>query len=211
MRLLKTDSENPWSKRGLLPFLGDTLTWLTGTATARDTWEIRKHVDQLIQAQSTQQETLVYVISILNITRYAAHVNRQKLNEIIYQRSNEDLDRLFNITEVLTQHIRYHQMCIYMHNILAILRDHLTYMRQVVIHMMDYVDAATTNVLSPDILSVEDMRNMLRHIESELPSMMYLPISSDDTLHFYWYVSIHVLIADGQLLLLIDVPMQSRV
>ena len=47
------------------------------------------------------------------------------------------------------------------HTILAYLRDCLTYMRHVAIHMMDYVDAATTNVLSPDILPVEDLRNML--------------------------------------------------
>ena len=52
-------------------------------------------------------------------------------------------------------------MCIYMCTILAYLRGSLTYMRQVAIHMMNYVDAATTNVLSPDILPVADLRNML--------------------------------------------------
>ena len=103
----------------------------------------------------------------------------QKLNEVmdVLQRLNEDLDRLFNITESLTQCIRYQQMHIYMHTILVYLRDSLTYMRQVAIHKMDYVDEATSNVLSPDILPVEDLRNMLSHIESELPSMMHLPIS----------------------------------
>ena len=75
-------------------------------------------------------------------------------------------------------------MYIYMPAILAYLTDSLTYMMQVAIHMMDYVDVATTNVLSPDKLPVEDLRNMLRHIELELPSMMHLPISSDNTLHF---------------------------
>ena len=50
---------------------------------------------------------------------------------------------------------------------------------------MDYVDAATTNILSLYILSVEDLRNMLRHIKSELPSTMHLPISLDNTLHFW--------------------------
>ena len=121
MQLLRTDSENPQSKRSPLPFLGDTLKWLTGTATIRDTWEIKQCVNQLIQAQTKQQETLVHVISILNITRYAAQVNRQKLNEIIdtLQRSNEDLDGLFNIREVLTQCIRYQHMYIYMYTILA--------------------------------------------------------------------------------------------
>ena len=76
-------------------------------------------------------------------------------------------------------------MYIYMYTKLAYLRDSLTCMRKVAIHTMNYVDAATTNVLSPDVLQVEDLRNILRHIESELPSTMHLPISSDNTLHFY--------------------------
>ena len=38
----------------------------------RDTQEIKQHVNQLIQAQVKQQGTLVHVISILNVTRYAA-------------------------------------------------------------------------------------------------------------------------------------------
>ena len=83
VQLLKTNSENPQSKRSLLPFLGDALKWLTGRATTRDTWEIKQCVNQIIQAQSKQQETLVHVISILNTTRYAAQVNRQKLNEVM--------------------------------------------------------------------------------------------------------------------------------
>ena len=155
-------------------------------STTRDTWKIKQHVNQLMQVQSKQQKILVHVISILNITRYAAQVNRQKLNEVMgaLQRSNGDSDRLFNITETLAQCNRYQQMYIYMCTILAYLRDSLTCMRHVAIHTMDYVDSATTNVLLSDILPVEDLRNMLGHIESEFPSMMHLPISSDNTLHF---------------------------
>ena len=97
-----------------------------------------------------------------------------------------------------------------MYILLAYLSDSLTYMRQVAIHMMGYVDVATTNVLSPDILPVEDLRNKLKHIELKLPSTMHLPISSDETLHFYWYLSTHVLIAGGQFLLLINMPTQNR-
>ena len=156
--------------------------------------------------------TLVHIISILNKMRCSAQVNRQKANEIIdaLQRSNGNLNKLFNITEVLTQFFRYQQMYIYMHTILAYLRDPLTYMRQVAIHMMDYVDAAFTNILSPGILPVEDLRNMLKHIESEPSSTMHFPISSDDSLHFYWFLNTYVLIAEEQSLLLIDVPTQNR-
>ena len=51
---------------------------------------------------------------------------------------------------------------------------------------------------------------MLRHIELQLPSIMHLPISSDKTLHFYRYVKTHLLVAEEQFLLLIDVPIQDR-
>ena len=51
---------------------------------------------------------------------------------------------------------------------------------------------------------------MLRHKESELPSTMHLPISLDDILHFYWYLNTHVLIAEVQFLLLINVCIQNR-
>ena len=116
-------------------------------------------LNQLIQEQTKQQETLNHVISILNITRYIVRLYRQRLNEMInaLQRLNEDLNRLFNNTEVPTQFIRYQQMYIYMQTLLAHLRDSLTYMSQVAICMMDYVDAATANILSPDILPVEDL------------------------------------------------------
>ena len=39
---------------------------------------------------------------------------------------------------------------------------------------------------------------------------MHLPISMDNSLHFYRYLKTHVLVAEEQFLLLIDVPIQDR-
>ena len=55
-------------RRSLLPFLGYALSWLTGTATTKDINSIKKRVNQLNAAQSTQQEAIVHIVSILNIT-----------------------------------------------------------------------------------------------------------------------------------------------
>ena len=74
---------------------------------------------------------------------------------------------------------------------------------------MDYIDAATTGILSPHVLPV-DLRKMLLHMEETLPSTMHLPVSSEDTLHFYRYLCTHISIADEQFLLLIDVPIQDH-
>ena len=52
-------------------------------------------------------------------------------------------------------------------------------------HTMDYVDAATTGTLSPHIVPITDLGKMLSHIEETLPPTSHLPVSSEDTLHFY--------------------------
>ena len=51
---------------------------------------------------------------------------------------------------------------------------------------------------------------MLTYIEEALPSTMHLPVSSEDTVHFYRYLHTHVLIAGKQCLLLIDIPIQDH-
>ena len=76
-------ASNRCMRRSLLPFLGDVLSWLTGTATTKNASCIKKRVDQLIATQHNQQETLVHVISILNVTRYATQVNRQHINIVM--------------------------------------------------------------------------------------------------------------------------------
>ena len=75
---------------------------------------------------------------------------------------------------------------------------------------MDYINAATSGTLSPHFLLVMDLQKMLSHIADTLPSMLHLPVSPDDTLHFYRYLHIHVLIEYKQFLLLIDIPIQDR-
>ena len=70
-------------KRNLLPFLGEALSWLTRTAMNKDVRYIKRRVNQFIKTQTQQQETLVQVILILNITRHAMHINRQHINAVM--------------------------------------------------------------------------------------------------------------------------------
>ena len=54
-------------RRSLLPFLGDAFSWLTGTATTKDIHNIKTSINQLIATQASQCNTLVHIVSILNI------------------------------------------------------------------------------------------------------------------------------------------------
>ena len=101
--------------RSLLPFLGDALSWLTWTATTKDVNSIKTRINQLIATQHDQQETLVYVISILNITRYPTQVNRQHIYIVMSaaEKTHQDVTTLYNITHSLYSSLNYQQIVLY--------------------------------------------------------------------------------------------------
>ena len=173
-------------KRSLLPFLGNALSWLTGTATTIDVNNIKKRVNQLIEAQSTKQEPLVHIISILYITQYTTQVNRHSIN-VLMDKVDEivhNVNNLYNLTTSLVTSLSYHQLIHHLRSVLANLHDSLSYIRTVSIHTMDYVDAAATGILSPHVLPIMDLQKMLSHIVETLLSTLHLPMSLEDTLHF---------------------------
>ena len=203
---------NKCIRRNPLPFLGDTLSWLTGTTITKDINSIKKTVNQLIATQSTQQEAMVHIVSILNITRYAAQVTRQHINIIMdtVYKTVHDVNNLYNSTTSLHTSLSYNQPVLHLRCVLANLWDSLSYIRTVSMHTIDYINAATTRTISPHILPIMDLKQKLSHIEETLPPTMYLPVSFEDTPHFYRYLCTHILIANRKFLLLIDVPIQDH-
>ena len=75
---------------------------------------------------------------------------------------------------------------------------------------MEYIDTATSRILSPHVLPITDLQKMLQHIADILPPTLHPLISPEDTLHFYRYLCTHVLIENKQFLLLIYIPIQDR-
>ena len=155
---------------------------------------------------------MVHIVSILNLTRYETQVNRQWINIILKEltKSNEDIRALFNITNQLAMQVQVQNIVLHLRAMLTNLRDCLHFMKQLANHMLEYIDTATTGTLTPHLIPVPDLQQMLYQIESELPPNMHLPIPSSDPLHFYRYLQTHILVEENQFLLLIDVPIQDR-
>ena len=98
-------SQQPWThihhRRSLLPFLGDVLSWLTGTATTKGIHSIKTRINQLIATQASQCNTLVHIVSVLNITRYATQVNRCGINTLVdaVRATSHNINNLYNLTK----------------------------------------------------------------------------------------------------------------
>ena len=101
-------------------------------------------------------------------------------------------------------------MILHIRSVFANLCDSLHYIQMVSTHTMEYINTATSGTLSPHVLPVIDLQKMLQHIADTLPPTLHIPISPEDTLHFYRYLRTHILIENKQFLLLIDVPIQDR-
>ena len=140
--------------------------------------------------QTSQCNTLVHIVSILNITRYATQVNRHSINNLIdaVHTTSQDINNLYNLTTSLATSINFNQMILHIRSVFANLWVSLRYLQIVSTHTMEYIDAATSGILSPHVSPVTDLQNMLRHIADTLPPTLHLPISPEDTLHFYRYL-----------------------
>ena len=162
--------------------------------------------------QTSQCNTVVHIVSILNVTRYATQVNRNSINNLIdaVHTTSQDISNLYNLTTSLSASINFNQMILHIQSVFANLRDSLHYLRTVSTRTMEHMDATTSGILSPYVLPVMDRQKMLQHIADTLPPTLHLPISPEDTLHFYRYLHTHVLIENKQFLLLIDIPIQDR-
>ena len=115
-------------KKSLLPFLGDALRWITGTATTKDINNIKTWINKSIMTQSSQQETLVHVISILNVTRYAAQVSRHSINILMdmAEATSHNINNLYNLTKSLATSISFQQLILHIRSVFANLVIHST-------------------------------------------------------------------------------------
>ena len=96
-------------------FFGDALSWLTGTATTKDIHSIKTWINQLIATQTSQGNTLVHIVSILNITRYTTQVNRHSINTLMdaVQTTSHNINNLYNLTTSLATSINFNQMILH--------------------------------------------------------------------------------------------------
>ena len=112
-----------------ITILGDALGCPTGTTTIKDVTSFKERVNQLITAQAKQQEILVHIVSILNITRYATQISRQHISIVIdaVDKMEQDVNNLYNFTNYLYTSLSYHQLILHIRSTLTNVRDPTLY------------------------------------------------------------------------------------
>ena len=151
--------------------------------------------------QHKQQETLVHIISVLNVTRYATQVNKQHINLIIWC-SRKD-------TSGCHHALQHHQFTLHQPQLPTNCTSHplhsgkpqrFTILCETSHHACNGLHRCSHNWYTiTSCTPSKDLWKMLIHTEEALPSTMHLPVSSEDTLHFYRYLHTHIFITDKQI------------
>ena len=113
------------------------------------------------QHTTLQQETIVHIISILNITRYAAQVNRQHINIVMdtVNKMVHDVNNLYNITTSLYTSLSYHQLVLHIRSVIGNLWDLLSYIRTVSMHTYGLCQYSHYwNTFTPHVLPIADLK-----------------------------------------------------
>ena len=128
---------------------------LLGQPLQKNIHSIKTRINQVITTQALQKETLVHIVSILNITRYATQVNRCGINALMdaVRATSHDINNLYNLTTSLATSINFHQLILHIRSVFANLCNSLNYIWMVSTDTMDYIDTAITGTLSPSHLT----------------------------------------------------------
>ena len=113
---MENHNQTPATREAYYLFLEDALKWFMGTATTKDVNSIKSRVKQLIMMQSSQQETLVHIVSIINVTQYVqVQVNRHNINILMSKvdKTLHDINSLYNLTTSLATSISFHLLILH--------------------------------------------------------------------------------------------------
>ena len=91
---------------------------LSKTIVACSTLRVKKRANQLIATHINSTRSIVF---ILNVTRYAAQVNRQQINIIMdkVDKTGHDVNNLYNLTTSLATSLSYYQLILHIRSVLA--------------------------------------------------------------------------------------------
>ena len=173
-----TDDTDGISRRSWLPFLGDALSTITGTATKKDLQKVESHIDTLERTQQRQAHVLKQTLSLINITNDAVRSNRYTINQLVNTtlQLNKKIDGALHAVDlVLGPLFQYNILREQLRLFMDQLEDNVNLMNTVLNQFIGRVKSLAMGIITPDIVLPSDLRRALGSISAKLPNYLSLP------------------------------------
>ena len=207
--------ENGRMKRSLLPFVGNILGALFGTATTSDVREIRRYLDILANSDSQIRHVLQKAVTVLNHTNMGMIENRQTVNELIevsdglrQQIQNMKSDVRYLLLSFKHFTLRYLQIQQQMSIVYKAIND----FRAKLDSFELMVGAALQGRVTPTMIPPPMLRHILNDIRGHLKSNLELPFSPTEPLdQYYRLLKCSVVPANDGLMVITTIPLRDTV
>lgn len=198
-------------RRSLLPFLGETFSFLFGTATGNDVKIIRSHLKTVQANQKHIFHLLNHSMTIIDAQQTHILKNRVKINEIITtvgRLSKHFRDLFLNLDKEFTAFKRVLMFTLsitpHFRNILLMLDQASDYILELRVRL----NALAVGRLSPNVIMPKKLYLLLEQIRINLPPSLGLPINSNSDMWLYYqFLTCSAQFTQSDVLVIISVPL----
>ena len=205
----KLQSISSHRKKRALINIGGFLSGLFGTASSDDLEKLASQVNSIKHQQSAILHAVEHYNSLINATNIEIQNNRHAINKVIASviKINANIKKFVGRFE---KHIEQLQMYTINFNAINLLLMELSNsITQIHRYVQDYkerLDILALGKLTPDILSVDDLKNVLADLKRNLPYYATLPYDPTTNIwSYYTNVQTKTVILDGKLLTILPI------
>lgn len=196
------------SKRSLLPFVGDALNSLFGTATQTEIQDILSRVNDLSDSRDDMLNVIDNTVTMFNQTIVDVSMNRKTIN------------RLTNATRYLTNRLEWLKDSVWdtfiaddlKSDMDTVFTDLITSVREFRKSIMDLetIFSLTENGILPrSLLPPSRFAKILEDIQKILPRELALPFPASDTDQYYSTSHTKTMRTDGGIVVIVTIPLLS--
>ena len=199
------------SRRSILPFVGDALSWLFGTTSESDMNNIRVALKTLNSNQGKLQHVVKQSLSMVNMTHNQVIQNRKRLNKL-----NEGMREIYtalrNYSKQTNSEIEdlkvflnfYIQLQTVVANSREMMMEILAYMEDLKMQ----VNMLSIGKLSPNTILPSKLLDILNEVKMKLPHSLNLPLNPMKRLWDYYKILLcSTVFEEDKILIVLKIPM----
>ena len=217
--LLRMGPLTTWShernKRSILPFVGDILGALFGTASSSDVREINRQLNVLAESDTQIRHVLQRTITVLNHTYIGTVENRQTINDLI--EVSEGLKRQFlsltsDVRGLLISFKHFTLRYLQIQQQLSMVYRSAVRFQAKLGRLKIMIDSALRGVVAQDMIPPQVLFNILRDIRGHLKSNLELPFPTHEPLEqYYRLLKCSVVPVTNGFLVITTIPLRDTV
>ena len=195
-------------KRSLIPFVGDALSSLFGTATETQLQDILSRINDVSETQDGMLNVVDSTVTVLNQTLVNVQMNRKTINKLT-DVVNSLTDRLDLLKNGLTNGYFADSLESDMDVVFTQLISALKEFRKDVLGMETVLSFTENGILPRSLLPPSRFTKILDDIQKSLPPELSLPFNVTDTDSYYANVHTLTVRRPGEISVILTIPLLS--